>query len=231
MAIALTNKASGVPLGSTNGITSATVAFANDKLYILSIAANCGSGDTVTSISTPSGGGITWTSVRATAGGNRFFSQVWCGCVASGASTGTVTATVTTVGGNVVRTTCVIDELTGTAATAASNGASAIVQSAADQPTSSTSSTVTLSAFQDAVNNMTYGFFNVGANQAVVAESGGGYSEAAGSNAGGLGYRVEYKIGQDTSVNATTSVAGAWRSIAMEIKVLAAGDSVGMIPI
>lgn len=228
MAITVTNRAN--TTGALNAITTGSVAFANNTLYILCIAANCGAGDTVTSISTPSGGGITWTSVLSTTGAQRFFSQVWVGYVASGASTGTVTATVTTVGGNVVRTAQLIDEVTGTAGTAATNGSAAIAQSASDSPASSTSSTVTLSAFQDAVNNMTYGWFQIGANQAIVAESGGGYTDI-GSNLGALGYRREYKIGQDTSVNATTSVAAAWRSIAMEVKVLAAGDSVGMIPI
>ncbi len=224
MAIALTNLAK--TTSATSPATSGSLAFTNGRLYIISAGAVCTAGQTATWDTVPvTTGGLTFVLVKA-ASVSRRSHAMWCAYKSSGVSTATVDVAVTS--GGLTRLCYSVEEVTGTAATAANNGSDAFVQSAAQNETSSTSCSVTLSAFADAVNNVAFGTHSALQNAALTVDT--SYTNLSHVEQTSISMLVEYILGQDTAVAATCSNT-PHASVAAELKIATAGDSVGMIPI
>ncbi len=135
---------------NTNGqvYTTASVAFSNNKLYLLAVSGRHTGG--IPAAPTVSGGGITWTTVNDVAYGTNASPQrrvvVYRGLVTSGASTGTLT--ISWAGGsNLSSCDWVLDEFDGINLTG-TNGSGAVIQSATNYVDSNTTVTATLSAFE-----------------------------------------------------------------------------------
>ncbi len=225
MALAFTNLTSGTGTAQTG--TVASTAYANNTLYILSMAAHSTANNAFIA---PVGGGLTWTQV-ALSNAALDTLAVYCGYVASGASTGTValdTGTATTT-----RLRWSVESVTGSAATAGTNGLAAFGTPGYEQRTTGqTTSSVTLGTFADATNNAAFGFVVINANAAITKE--GTYTQlSAGNNtAGALSHLVEYFIGQDLAV--TSSWTGSAPVVATAVEVMmavAAGGTEEFFPV
>ena len=105
--------------------------------------------------------------------------------------------------------------------TGGDDGADAIVQNATNKAETGESLTVTLSAFGDATNNATFGFFGKGSNG--VFTEGSGFTELHDEQAGGEGARAqsEWRLGEDTSVDVSWTGSTSHVGIAVEIKAVA----------
>ncbi len=214
MALAFTNQTSNTSV--LQSTTTASVAFANDTLYILSWGAR--SSANPIQFVTPTGGGITWTQVAMSNSGlNRI--AVYCGYVSSGASTGGVA--LDTGQANTTRQRWSIESVTGSAATAGASGADAFGTPGYEQLTATqTSSSVTLGAFADATNNAAFGLVWVAITTAISPE--GGYTQlSAGSGGSNGSHLVEYLIGEDLAVTSTFA-SGTVVATAVEVKMAAA---------
>ncbi len=227
MALAFTNLTSGLTATQTG--TTASIAFANDTLYILSLGAQSSSGAIAFSTA-PVGGGITWTQVALS---NSAITRlvVYCGYVSSGASTGTVA--LDTGQANTTRLRWSLEQVTGSAGTAGTNGSAAFGTPGYEQRTTSqTSSAVTLGSFSDAVNNAAFGFvYNVAT--AITKEA--TYTQLSTGNSTNGAHLAEYFIGEDLSVTSTFASATVVAT-AVEVKMLVAAggsafDTMEMIPI
>ncbi len=216
MALAFTNLTNSGSVAQTG--TTASVAFANNTLYIISLGAHSSSG--AIAFVTPVGGGITWTQVAMSNSAiNRL--AIYCGYVASGASTGTVA--LDTGAANTNRFRWSIESVTGSAATAANNGSDAFGTAGYEQQTATqTSSSVTLGAFSDATNNVAFGVVGINLNGAVTPEA--SYSTLATFTGTNLSFLVEYILGQDLAVTSTFSSATVVAT-AVEVKMLVAAGS------
>lgn len=156
---------------TTDGSTFATasIAFADDRLYLLAVV-----NTKATTPDTPSvsGGGITWVQVAtllfntAAAGLSRI--TVFRGLAASGASTGALTITF----GGATQTGCsyAVDEFDG-CETGGSSGAAAIVQSATNAQDATTTAQATLGS-APAAANLVYLATGLDANTGITAAGG-----------------------------------------------------------
>ncbi len=211
MALAITNLTNSGGTGQT--ATTASVAFANDTLYIVSLGAH--SSLNPVAFIAPVGGGITWTQVAQS---NSAVNQVaiYCGYVASGASTGTLALDSGQVNTNRLRWS--VASVTGSAGTAGTNGTAAFGTPGYEQQTAAqTTSSVTLGAFSDATNNVAFGVVGINLNGTVTPES--SYSTLATFTGTNLSFLVEYILGQDLAVTSTFSSATVVAT-AVEVKML-----------
>ncbi len=219
MALAVTNQTSGT--GTIQTATTASVAFANSTLYLLTQMAHSTSG--AVAFIAPVGGGLTWTLVKQTASAvDRM--DLYCAYVDSGASTGTVA--LDSGQANTSRLKWSIESVTGSSATAASAGANAIVQSAVQERTAAQSSSlVTLANFNDATNNVAFGVTMVIANLVITPET--NYTSLSTNQGTVFTFLSEYILGQDTSVTSTFT-SNTTLSIGAEIAIaVAANPAVG----
>jgi len=199
---------------SSYSFTSKT--YSNNKLYIVFVGTSHGT-LLAPAPSAISGGGLTFTNV----GTDVSYSSVgvraiscWRALVTSGATTGTVTITLT---GNTPSTSCeaVILELDGID-TSGTNGSGAIVQSGTTSG-SSTTLTVTLSAFGSA-DNRPVGFFTWRANSTGTVGSGFSLLTTNNHASPSMGFLAEWhSTSNDNTVDASWASAqcGAY---ALEIK-------------
>jgi len=202
--------------------TTASVAFANNKLYLVSVWNRIGT--TQVDVSSITGGGLTW--VQVLGDGTLTRCEVWRGLVTSGATTGALTITMSAAPARVAWS---IDEFTGVD-TSGANGSGAVVQSAASSGTATTLS-VTLAAFGDAVNNAAFGSFLHRAQETSTVEA--GYTALSNSAYGAvssLGTMAEWKVGQDTTVSASWTTSAAAAAVAVEIKMAPAGGGPWTVP-
>ena len=109
--------------------------------------------------------------------------------------------------------------------TSGTNGSGAIVQSVTGSG-SSTALLATLAGFADAVNNAAYGGFGWALN-AATATPGSGFTELGEGGADIDRAQSEWKLGEDTSVDATLTISSTWAAIAVEIKAAAAAAARG----
>lgn len=221
MTLALTQKDQNT--ATATPATSGSVAFANGKLYICVIGAVCTVGNTAT-FTAPVGGGLTWVNVKSS-NVTRRAASIWCAYADAGATTGTLSIGITT--GGLAKMSWAIEEVTGSAATAATNGLSAFGVTGAEQETLSTLCSVTLAAFNDPVNSMALGYHVAAGNAVLTAE--GGYTNLSNTNGTSISHMLEYIQGQDLAVTATLA-SNTHVSVAAELKA-AASAFVGMIPI
>ncbi len=213
MALAFTNLTSGTNTIQTG--TTASVAFANSTLYMLSFASRSSSGNNA--FVTPVGGGITWTQV-ALSNAAQNTAALYCGYVASGASTGTVA--LDSGQANTVRLRWSLESVTGSAATAGTNGLAAFGTPGYEQNTAAqTSSSVTLGAFSDATNNAAFALVWNLASQNITKEA--TYTQLSLGSTSNGSMLVAYFIGQDTTVTSTFS-STAVVAIAVEVKIAVA---------
>jgi len=210
---------------NTSGVatvfTTASYAFQNNKLYLISVG--CRSTTAVTAFAI-SGGGLTWVQAReAPVGGGTQYVAMFRAMVPSGASTGALTITVT--GGPATSIKWVVTEITGVKTTG-SNGNDAIVQGATNQAASGTGS-VSLAAFADPVKNAVFAYFQHGTAEAFTVDASGGYTLLMQDNstvAPVLGVATEFAIGQDTTVTMTwATTSTTWRAIAVELAAIPVG--------
>jgi hypothetical protein len=206
MAITVTHMTNGTanPPGTSPSLTS--VAFQNDRLYLVTFLMRGGTTPDVTAVT---GGGITWTKTTTTRATAPFMAQ-YRGLTTSGASTASLACTVS---GTPTAFKYTIEEFAGV------NATTPIVQTAAWAGASNSDGSVTLAAFGDAVNNVVYGVFGEGNTDTVTPEA--GYTELIDENSGTPVATIfsEYKIGQDTSVTCdfAGSAANTWAGNALEI--------------
>ncbi len=213
MALAFTNLQASTGVSQTG--TVASTAFANNVLYILSMCAKSSSGNLA--FVTPVGGGITWTQVALS---NTAAAQIalYCGYVASGASTGTVA--LDDGQANTTRLRWSLESVTGSAATAGTNGLAAFGTPGYEQNTAAqVSSSVTLGAFADAINNAAFGLVFNGSNAAITKEA--TYTQLSAGAGNNGSHLVEYFIGEDLTVTSTFASASVIAT-AVEVKVAAA---------
>jgi hypothetical protein len=219
MAITVANKTVGADdrlAGLNDDLVTASVAFQNSRLYIISWTIR---GGTTPDVGSVTGGGITWTKTTATRTTAPFMAQYW-GLTTSGASTGALTGG--SVSGNPTGVKWTIDEFAGI------NTASPIVQTAAITGGSNGSLNITLSAFADSTNNAAYGVSMTNTTDgSVTVDGSGGWTLLGFDNSVISGTQTimsEYKIGQDTNVTCTWPGAGAnqWVGNALEIAVATA---------
>jgi len=199
----------------TNGVyTTASISPTSGRLIILAVRSSA-----VTAPATPtaSGNGLTWTQLRTELDNGSTRRQTIFYGLTSGASAGTVTidhGVASAING------CAwsIVEFTGTVLTG-TNGIDAIVQSNAATPSgSSTSVTVTLSAFGDATNNAAYCAVGHTANEATTNVLTTELHDVNGANPN-YAFETEYQVGQSTSITPTWSTNAAGRiAQALELK-------------
>jgi len=200
--------------------TTASYAFLNDHLYLVSVHSSVSSG--LATLSSVTGGGITWhvyqTKAFHTIASPVHRVSVAYGRVTSGASTGTLSLALSDTDS---RCDWTCDEWSGED-TSGVDGLGALVQNKTNAvDSSSTALTVTLDSAIGA-GNATWGVFGVNVREAVTA--GSGYTAL------GLGQppteasstRSIYKSAGDTTPNVTYAAA-ACGGIAIEIKAAAAG--------
>ena len=115
----------------------------------------------------------------------------------------------------------VVSEWQGTVTT--SNGVDAIVQSVAAMSAGSTTISVTLAAFTDAVNNAVW---SVGQNNGGAAQT--EEHTTLSTNSAFFWIEDQYAVGQDTTPSFTIS-SNAWLSVGAEIKMASAGIPAGVL--
>lgn len=218
MAVSVTNLTTGVDTDGNSTATTASVAPSANKLQLLSIASRTGisanpNQPTVTST------GLTWvainTSIYDTGGSSRRRVTLFR---ALGAAPSAGALSIDFGGQNQTEVRWVLDEVTG-ADTSGANGAGAVVQSAVNQDTSGTGTTltVTLGAFTSTAN-ATYGAFaDSGTNVGTV---GSGFAQIGqtGTVADTVMIVTEFKTANDTSVDYTFSAANEKGGVAIEIR-------------
>src|SRR3990172_2980311 len=196
---------------SANYTTTAT-AGANGKLYLIWVWNSHATA--AAPVTLTHSGGLTCVQILTTLGSNHR-GTLFRALKTSGVSAGTFTATGdgTTQTGWIV----IVDEFDGIDTTG-TDGSGAIVQSDANSG-SSTTSTGTLAAFGDAVNNAAYMATGMaGVNEPVTEEA--GYTELAdlGHGTPNRHAETEYKVGEDTAPTCTWTNSTPWREVAVEVK-------------
>ncbi len=222
MALAFTNLTTGSSITQTG--TTASVAFANNTLYILTMGAHSTSGSLA--FVTPVGGGLTWTQVALSNAAVDTIG-VYCGYVASGATTGTVA--LDTGQANTNRLRWSIESVTGSAATAGTNGTAAFGTPGYEQRTlTQTSSSVTLGAFADAVNNAALGLVYINTNVAITKEA--TYTTLSTGNGTTGSLLAEYFVGEDLAVTSTFASANVVAA-AVEVKMAVVASTEEFFPV
>jgi hypothetical protein len=214
MAITAANVDSGsqdAALNNGNTQNTNSIAFANNRLYLLTV---CSRGTAPMGVSSVTGGGITWTEAATAFTGTGPNMSIFRGLTTSGASTGALTITVS--GGPTSSFKWIVDEFTGV------NTTTPVVQ-AADcvSGVNQTTGTVALSGFADATNNVAYGVFAHNIQEAFTADASGGWAILVDNQTVVTGVIVqasEWKTGSDTSVTMTWATGtDRWSGTAVEI--------------
>src|SRR3990167_480026 len=189
----------------SDGGTTGSFAPTNGRLVIAAIAT---SSDACTAVSLSGGGVTTWTqfqTVLTGTGTNERKIWLFHAYQATYGSAAAVTITAT----GATSTAWIIFDIAGTD-TSGTNGSGAIVQSPTNTGTTETTSTVTIASFGDATNNGAFGFVTLrwgGGTPSITEDSAGGYAEIGEQKptAPAHSLETEWKIGEDTSITATTS--------------------------
>lgn len=170
-------------------------------------------------IPTLSGNGVTWVQVATLLQDTARRVTLFRGMVSS-PSAGAVT--IDFGGVNQLRCGWSIAEFAGIN-TGGTNGSAAVVQSATNTATATTSLTVTLAAFGDA-GNATYGFFAIdGILLSLVPGAGFSSIHTVTSPGENSAILTEWRNDNDTTVNASNTDAANWGGIAIEIAAAVAG--------
>ena len=213
MAITATLLTSGSSTTDSTTFTTASISPTANRLVVIKV----GSGDAGSAAVAPTsvvGAGLTFASINDQTVNNGFSRvAVWRALSASpgsGALTITFSATMES---------CVwIVEEYADVDTGGTNGSAAIVQSAKASGIGTTSGSVTLAAFGDAVNNAVSSAWHHSNNFVVTPEA--GYTEITELNEPSWTAQLEssWKIGEDTTVTASWSAISSWGGICFEIK-------------
>ena len=200
--------------GSATSFNTASYAFQNNKLYMVSAFLRAGSAVALSSVT---GGGLTWVlALEQAIGGGTFYIATFRALVTSGATTGALTLN-TSIAPTSIK--WIVDELSGVDTTG-TNGSGAIVQSDADSGNATTASMV-LAAFADATNNAVYAAVGHAANEAATVDASGGYTKLAEELSAvtpATAIATEFRLAEDTTVTMTWTTAAQFRSTAFEIK-------------
>lgn len=187
--------------------TTSSVAFANNKLYLVASGFRGGALPEVSGIT---GGGITWTEAAHFITGGPPAICVFKGLATSGAITGALTISYLN-GPTAIKIS--VDEFDGVDTT------TPVVQAVGNGGGAALSGSVTLAAFGDAVNNAAYGAFQHNALEATNVEA--GYTELADNfeaSVPNVSMGTEWKVGQDLAVTESWATSIAWTAVAAEIK-------------
>lgn len=216
MAVSATNLTAGGDntLGGVASYTTASISPSANALVLLSVT-KAVSTSTEPTTPTVSGNGLTWVLVNASYYDNSSSSRRKIFLFrAMGASPSAGAVTVTN--GENAYGGWTIDEFTGVD-TSGTNGSGAIVQSAVNQVTDNSASTltITLSAFGN-VNNATFSNFSE-ADTAHSITPGTGFTQLAETSVGTVNFS-QWKSSNDTSVDITSSDVFIGGGVAVEIK-------------
>lgn len=216
VAITALNKIAEAGTGSSLVTSSLTPTVS--RLYLLSVVnrENVGAATTPTATG---GGGLTWVQVATIETGDAPSRRITIlrALKTSGLTSGTVT--VDFGGASQTQVAVSIDEFAGVDTTG-TDGSGAIVQSATNSG-SDVGSTVTLSAFADAVNNAAFAANGHGNNNAVTPEA--GYTELSDQTPGNsTSLQTQWKLGEDLTVTSSWTGSNTWNAIAAELKAAAA---------
>lgn len=206
---------------ATSYTTAGTLTPSANKLYLCTVLNS--KATTPDALASLTGGGLTWTLVAEGTGANGMRAHTYR---ALSASPGAAAAIVADFGAN-TQTGCafIVDEFDGMDATG-SNGANAIVQSVVNGGTATTTATVTLASFGDAVNNAGYAVGIIDGNPAATAEAGWTIKGNASSASGPSRRAVSiFRTGEDTSPSFTWTGNQAFRMIGIEVKVAGAATT------
>jgi hypothetical protein len=214
MAISLSSLGTNVTNGGTTCSVASITPTGSAVFAAIVVGVGTSTQPTVTSVT---GCGLTWTAVASVngdaTGGDRQSTFLYQGIGTP--SSGTVTVTIP----NSSRIALNVIDAAGV------DGTTPVVQSATNTTASGTTSiTVTLAAFADATNNAAFGVWGVQNNTANIVTPGTGFTELAETNQGDTHLETEWKLGQDTSVDWSTSGGSTFRSGAIAVE-LAAGST------
>jgi hypothetical protein len=217
--VTFSNKTQSWSTAGTPTQVTASVAFLNNRLYLVSI--HQGHASTPAAVSGITGGGITWVQIADTGTTAHRRGSVWRGLVTSGATTGALTISLPDSDSNVYWS---VDESDGNVDTTGTNGSGAIVQSAITLASTGTTCTVTLAPFTDVTNNSAFVLIWHALN--VVTTHKSGFTELSDQASGGTtagGMDTQYRTGQDLTPNGTWVGSTFNGGVAMEIKALVTG--------
>jgi hypothetical protein len=195
---------------SASSFNTASISPASNALILVSVRSNVGS--TVTT-PTVSGASMTWVQITATqVAGAADIIYLFRGL---SASPGSGALTIDFSGQSQDQTHWIVDQLTGVD-TGGTNGSGAIVQSNVNSVSSTTTISVTLSAF-GSTSNATYG--TIGRNAATAVTAGGSFTQLAQNATNQRAIQSEWAASPQTTVNWTTgSNTDSFGAIAAEIK-------------
>lgn len=219
MAVSIANKTKGSSSTDATSYNTASHTPAANKLQLLRVVSRTGTG--VNPVQpTASGNGLTWVAINTTVYDNSSSSRRRVTLFRALGASPTTGATTIDFGGT-TQTACEwsIDEATGMDISG-TNGSGAIVQSAVNQDTggSATSLTVTLSSFSS-TNNATFGAFGFG-DAGQTQSVGSGFTELSNQYTGTIeiGGISEWKATNDTGVDVGSTSGTEIGGIAIEIK-------------
>jgi hypothetical protein len=227
MAVSIANLTSGSDPTSTTSWSTASITPTANNLILISFVLRNGSSVNPT-VSSVTGNSLTWVLVNSinydSSGTSRRTKFVYR-ALGSSPTSGAVTITAGETDSGAIWT---VDQFSGVD-TSGTNGSGAIVQSATnkDEAASSSTLTVTLSAFSSSAN-ATFGVF-ASADGNDTTTAGTGFSkigDVASTNANvAIRLTSEFKSTNDTSVDMTFLTAGQIGGIAIEIKAAAASTT------
>lgn len=218
MAISLTALTSGA--SGTDGTSYTTASVSPSANGVVCVAVLVQRDWATPSTPSISGLSLSWTTEQnlySGTGASAYESRVLLAYAPTGASPGSGTISISL--GGTTHTACVwaVFELTGTVDTS-----DPFVQSANADSSSGTSGSATLSSFADATNGVALGIVSHQRNEGHTPGSGFTELQDVSGVSGGLGsLQVEYKTGEDTSVDASWGLTSRWIVLAAEIRVLA----------
>lgn len=220
---ALTSNASGT---DSTSYTTASVSPSANGVLCVAVLVQRNSG--IPSTPSISGLSLSWTTEQNNDyhdGTSAFMGRLLLAYAPTGASPGSGTISISL--GGTTHTACVwaVFELTGTVDTS-----DPFVQSVSAKGTGGTSGSATLSSFADATNGVALGITSHQRNEGHTPGSGFTELQDVSGVSGGLGsLQVEYKTGEDTSVDASWPTSVQWGMIAAEVRVVSVvtvtGDS------
>ena len=222
MAVAISNLTTGSDTDGNSTATTASVSPAGDNLLLLTVASRTGI-STNPNQPTVTGNGLTWVAEKTTVYDDSSSSRRRITVFrAMGASPSTGAITIDFGGQNQTTAIWSLDQLSGTDTTG-TNGSGAIVQSVANQDTTGTgaSLTVTLAAFGSA-NNATFGGFGNG-NGTNTSTAGTGFTKSGDvTDSADIRLTTEFVASNDTSVDMSWSGASEVGGVGIEIKAFVA---------
>lgn len=197
--------------------TTASITPPANTLILAMVASEIGAG--TPNIPTLSGNGLTWVQINtAVTGQNR-------GTLFRARGTPTTgTVVIDYAGQTISDCTWSIISVTGASVTGA-DGAGAVVQSATNTASATTSLTVTLAAFSS-TENATFGGFAINNNNLITA--GSGFAVVAQPGCCSSRAAIEWRTGNDTSVDATWTSSTS-QGVAIEVRPLTAAGAPGFV--